>query len=345
MAPEAQRVVRAQAPLRVADVGGWTDTWFAHHGRVVSLAVEPGVEVEVRVGPDDGGPRVLVETLGQPPYAPPPSPPYGPHPLLEAAIASVPLPEGVAVSLRLHSPVPPGAGTATSAAVAVAVIGALDGLIPGRLSAAEVARAAQRVETDLLHRQCGVQDQMAAAFGGICDITIGEYPNATNLPLPVADATRSDLEARLCVVYLGRSHDSSALHEEVIRRCAAVGPEHPALVALRRCAAEAADALRAGDLAAYGRAWIANTEAQAALHPALVGPEALRVIALAREHAAIGHKVNGAGGPGGSITLLADPDPAGRRHMLAAIHGADPLFREIPVRIARRGLEVETFAG
>jgi D-glycero-alpha-D-manno-heptose-7-phosphate kinase len=265
--------------------------------------------------------------------------------VLEAAIASMPLPEGVAVSMRVHSPVPPGAGTATSSAVAVAVIGALDGLTPGRLSAAEVARAAQRVETDLLHRQCGVQDQMAAAFGGICDITIGEYPNATTLPLPVADATRVDLEARLCVVYLGRGHDSSPLHEEVIRRCAAAGPEHPALVALRRCADLAADALRASDLAAYGRAWTLNTEAQALLHPALVGPEAQRIMAIAREYGALGYKVNGAGGPGGSITLLADPDPAGRRHMLAAIHGEDPLFREIPVRIARRGLEVETFSG
>jgi D-glycero-alpha-D-manno-heptose-7-phosphate kinase len=331
--------------LRVADVGGWTDTWFAHHGRVVSLAVEPGVEVELRVQPVDGPSRIRVETLGQPDYAPPVCAPWGPHPVLEAAAASVPLPEGVAVALRVHSRIPPGAGTGTSAAVAVAVIGALDALTPGRLSPVEVARAAQRVETDLLHRQCGVQDQIAAAFGGICDIAMSEYPNATTSPLPVPEHARAELEARLCLVYLGRSHDSSALHEQVIRDCAAVGPEHPALAALRRCAAEAAAALRAGDLVAYGRALVANTEAQAALHPALVGPEALRVLALAREHGAIGYKVNGAGGPGGSMTLLADADPTSRARLLAAIAAADPLFQAIPVRIARHGFQAETLPG
>ncbi len=41
--------VVATAPVRVADVGGWTDTWFGAPGRVCHLAVGPGVRVEARL--------------------------------------------------------------------------------------------------------------------------------------------------------------------------------------------------------------------------------------------------------------------------------------------------------
>jgi D-glycero-alpha-D-manno-heptose-7-phosphate kinase len=55
------RSVTVQVPVRVCDVGGWTDTWFAGHGRVCSLAVEPGVTVEATSAHGDG--RVVVEAI------------------------------------------------------------------------------------------------------------------------------------------------------------------------------------------------------------------------------------------------------------------------------------------
>ena len=33
-------IVKAMAPARVCDFGGWTDTWFAKHGRVMNIAVD-----------------------------------------------------------------------------------------------------------------------------------------------------------------------------------------------------------------------------------------------------------------------------------------------------------------
>ena len=41
------RTVTATAPVRVCDLGGWTDTWFAGHGLVVNVAVAPGVTARV----------------------------------------------------------------------------------------------------------------------------------------------------------------------------------------------------------------------------------------------------------------------------------------------------------
>jgi D-glycero-alpha-D-manno-heptose-7-phosphate kinase len=64
------------------------------------------------------------------------------------------------------------------------------------------------------------------------------------------------------------------------------------------------------------------------------------VIEIAREFGAMGWKVNGAGGDGGSLTLLASPLAAQRRRMLDAIRQADPLFQPIPIQLSHTGLRV-----
>ena len=83
---------------------------------------------------------------------------------------------------------------------------------------------------------------------------------------------------------------------------------------------------------------IANTEAQGRLHPELIGADASRVIDIAREHGAWGWKVNGAGGEGGSLTLLCGPLSPVKRAMIRDIEQESELFRNIPIRLSRRGL-------
>jgi len=337
------RVVNSVAPIRVCDNGGWTDTWFAGRGAVFNVAVYPYAEVQVGVF-DDGPPGIVLhaENYGERYAVVPPPSPWGPHPLLEAAIAYMRIPSHLRLEVTIHSEAPSGAGTGTSAAVTVALVGALDALTPGRLTAHEAAEAAQRVETEVLGRQCGIQDQLAAAHGGISYIEMPEYPRATVSPIRLPDALWWELERRLVLVYLGRSHDSSAIHEQVIRELESAGPEAPALERLRRTALRSREALCAGDFAALGRAMVENTEAQARLHPALVGTEAAEVIAIAREHGAPGWKVNGAGGEGGSLTLLCDARSSRKRALVRAIESARPAYRHIPTYLSRLGLRVWT---
>ena len=42
----------ALAPVRICDLGGWSDTWFARRGSVLNIAVKPYVQCIVEV--DDG---------------------------------------------------------------------------------------------------------------------------------------------------------------------------------------------------------------------------------------------------------------------------------------------------
>ena len=337
-------MIRATAPVRICDCGGWTDTWFAGHGSVVHLAVEPGVEVRLTATPRAGAGSLVTARLASFGDTYGFTPGSGPmrHPIVEAAFDAIPVPSGVAIDLTIASEMPPGAGTGTSAAVAVALVAALARLAGRTLSPADVAREAHAIEADRLGRQSGIQDQIAAACGGINFVRMDAYPEAEVLPVPVPAETRAALDERLVLVYLGRAHHSSAVHQAVIDGIRSGGGARAALDALREAALAARDALAAGDLAAFGRALLANTGAQAALHPGLVSPEARLVGALGDAMGASGWKVNGAGGDGGSVALLLGPEaPAvARRRLLDAIGAELPAARPIPVRLSPAGVRV-----
>ncbi len=93
------RAVRASAPVRICDVGGWTDTWFAGHGQVLNIAVTPAVGVTVGVHPIGSlASRVVLDAVNYGDrYAFDLGALPGRHPLLEAAIEQVGLPDDVSV--------------------------------------------------------------------------------------------------------------------------------------------------------------------------------------------------------------------------------------------------------
>lgn len=335
------RIVNSVAPIRICDNGGWTDTWFAEYGQIFNIGVYPYAEVQIAVYPSsDREDRVTIyaENYGERYTFKPPRREWDRHPLLEAAIAYMGVPDDLAFTITIYSEAPSGASTGTSAAVTVALIGALDRLTPGRLTPHEVAYAAQAVETQMLGLQCGIQDQLCSAYGGINFIDMHRYPYSSVSQIQVPNATWWELERRLALIYLGNSHDSSQVHERVIAELENSGPDEPRIEALRKMASRSRDALYDGDFSAFGRVMIDNTNAQAELHSDLLSRDAQTVIEIAREHGAIGWKLNGAGGEGGSMTLLCGPSSAQRRAMIRAIEATNPLFRHIPVYLSRHGL-------
>jgi D-glycero-alpha-D-manno-heptose-7-phosphate kinase len=337
------RTVNSVAPIRICDNGGWTDTWFAGHGKIFNIGVYPYVEVQIDVYSRAARPdRIMLnaENYGER-YAIVPGLP-GPerHPLLEAAIEEIGLPEDLAMEISIYSEAPAGCSTGTSAAVTVALIGALDYLTPGRMTPHEVAYAAHRVETERLKLQSGIQDQLCAAYGSLNYIEMFAYPHATVSQIQVPNAIWWELERRLVLIFLGKTHSSSAVHEQVIAGLEREGESSPRLDVLRRTAERSRDAIYAGDFSALGQAMVDNTVAQAELHPALVNAEARELIDMAKAHGAIGWKVNGAGGEGGSLTLLCGPSASARRSLLRTIVQANPLFQPIPIYLSRSGLRV-----
>lgn len=321
-----------QVPVRGCDVGGWTDTWFAGTGRVCSLALEPGVTVTAQPAdtvtsfdlPDSGERFDATDTPAR-------------HRLLVESLHEAALPDGVHLRITIRAAVPPATSLGTSAAVCVGVIAVVDAQQCGAIRPPdELAAAAHRVEAERLGRQSGVQDQLAAAHGGVVRLDV-DYPSATVTRLVLEDGVRAALDERLLHVPYGGGHDSSAVHERVIAELEDEGASAPRLDRLRALAADAGDALEAGDLGAWGAVLAEATETQRALHPALVSADADALIAAARSVGALGWKVNGAGGGGGSLSVLC-PTGAARDQLATAARRLGQVPLEL--RLAARGAHV-----
>ena len=341
---EYYRVINSAAPIRICDIGGWTDTWFAERGAIFNIGVYPFVYVQIFVYKRHKRPdpitvfahnyderftvdryRLMLQSK---------------HSLIEAAFSLMRIPDDVALDVHLYSEAPAGASTGTSAAVSVALIGALDMLTPGRMLPYEAARTAQRLETEVLGLQCGVQDQLCSAYGGINFIQMSKYPEASVSPIHIPNSVWWELERRLMLIYLGSAHVSSEVHGKVIKNFEESGPDDERLEGLRREAHNAKDAVMAGDFRALAKAMRANTEWQRKMHADLVGEKAEKVIELGRKYGAWGWKLNGAGGDGGSMTLLFDESGHARRQFADDLAGALPDAGVIPIYLSRFGLRV-----
>jgi len=141
-------IVKAIAPARILDFGGWTDTWFAKHGRVLNIAVDLYSKVVIATREQPGA-SIIAQDYGEAIEIADPSDILydGKHDLLKAAL-SVTKVDGVDISV--YSDVPPGCGTGSSAAVSVALIGALAVLADMHLTPHEVAALAHKLRLSSL---------------------------------------------------------------------------------------------------------------------------------------------------------------------------------------------------
>ncbi len=107
--PVIQRMVNAVAPIRICDIGGWTDTWFAKHGAIFNIAVYPYVEVQVGRTADSaaGSISIGLENYNESYRLDPRSITYGAHPLIDAAVDIVGLPPDVSLEVNIFSHAPP----------------------------------------------------------------------------------------------------------------------------------------------------------------------------------------------------------------------------------------------
>jgi len=332
--------IHSSAPIRICDIGGWTDTWFAGHGAVFNIAVSPCVEIQVSVYPRNPAKPVVLNlaNYNKQYIVDPGTPGYGGHPMIEAALEMVDIPGEFSLEIDVYSAAPPGASVGSSAALCVALIGALDSLTPGAVTPAEAASLAHRVETEKLGLQSGIQDQLAAAYGGINFIRMDAYPNSRVTPLEPDPPFLRLLDKRLSLVYIGTPHDSSRIHEKVIADLGDNAAHDPRLQGLRELALQAKESVVERDIEGLAETMNRSVALQEQLHPHLVSHKSREIIALAREFGALGCKVNGAGGDGGSITILGNGDGARKRQMLRELEKRG--YPSIPIDLTPQGLTV-----
>ena len=119
-----KNIVFSRAPVRVCDIGGWTDTWFCNKGAVFNFCVDLYSYVRI-VKNNTEKINIISENLDlsteiinyrKIEYD-------GILDLLKAAVKRMQIKTGLDIFVRADAP--PGCGTGTSASVAVSLIAAL----------------------------------------------------------------------------------------------------------------------------------------------------------------------------------------------------------------------------
>lgn len=308
-------------PVRINDIGGWLDTWFSKYGEIFSLSVTSRyfnssgpfrhiktVATRTKTKKQKG---ILTISAADPSYDVQCSIQniikgnFDRSNLLLASVYMIKkcLDPNYNIEIDIHSPYPPGASLGTSASVSVAVIKAL---ADNNISQDEIAEIALAAETEILGGQSGTQDQFQAAHnntGGANFITVTKYPKTKLEKIIISNKTAKALEDGLITVCYG-THSSSAEHEKVIKELEKKGPKDPRLQALRGLAKKAKSHLEHENIIGFGKVMQQNTEAQRKLCKGIVSSRAESIIMIGKIHNALGWKINGAGGDGGSITLL-----------------------------------------
>ncbi len=328
-----------RAPARISLAGGGTDLpayYQRHGGAVVSFTVDlyayghvtpraSGLEL---VSMDTGTreliqPRAVERRLRPPILA-------EEFLVYQAAVAAhFGIERG---RIALTSEIPPGTGLASSGAVCVALVRAAADFLGEELDRYQVAEAAFRIETSLLRRTCGKQDQYASSFGGLNLLEFFRDGSVEVTPVNIAPSVARTLESRIMLFHNGSRRSAAGPLAEQARRSTSDPDTVNALGRLKDMAYETRGALEKGDLDRVGVILDEAWQAKQHLNSQVSTPEIARVYALARQAGAIGGKLSGAG-LGGMIVLYCHEERQDEVRLVMASQG----WRERPVTLDREG--------
>lgn len=306
-------MIITQAPLRISFLGGGTDFpefYAQEEGCVLSSAIDKSITVILKRRYDQrirvGYTRTeLVETVDQ-----------LEHELVREAMRLTGLTGGVEIGTMGDIP-SRGSGLGSSSTVTVALLHAMWtylGVLPTR---GQLAEEAVRVEREILGRPIGVQDQYAAAFGGLRFHRFGPEGVSSEAVLPdgaAGEQLARRLGEHLLIFFTGITRQSASVLAE---QRANIETQRPLLRAMARQAREGRQALVDGRLDDLGELLHEGWLLKRRLASKVTNPDIDAMYAAARGAGAIGGKISGAGG-GGFLLLYARPQD--HQALRAALH-------------------------
>jgi D-glycero-alpha-D-manno-heptose-7-phosphate kinase len=224
------------------------------------------------------------------------------HPLgLMFAIAAFFDADGV--HIRIDSASPPRSALGGSSAAAVALVAALQAAAERagskrRLSRREVALLAHAIEASVAGVPCGLQDQLAAAFGGV---NVWHWLSGFGEPAFRREALHvapggGPLADHLLVAYCGVPHESQDVNGRWVRQFLA-GEKRASWEEIAALTRRFAADLRGGDFEAAADAMNRETAVRRELTPAVLDATGEKLVAAAID-ARCGARFTGAGGGG-----------------------------------------------
>jgi D-glycero-alpha-D-manno-heptose-7-phosphate kinase len=316
--------VVSRTPFRVTFAGGGTDLPEYYRefgpGACVAGAIDKGIYVMVveNFSPDEirvsyriteDAKRNIDEVA---------------HPTIREAMRLLRIPSGVQVITATQMP-SRGTGIGSSSSCAVGALNALHTWKGDRVGPRQLAAEAVRIEREILKEPGGIQDQYAAAFGGLNLIEVQRDGTVSVHSLKIDHEGLAELNESLMLFFTGIERSSGSIHTSQVARVADHLDEYHRM---RDLARETARALERIDLPEIGRLMDENWQLKRRLSDGISNPKIDTMYEAARANGAWGGKIMGAGG-GGFLFLLVPP---GRQ--VAVRKALEPMgFAQKPIRL------------
>ena len=213
------------------------------------------------------------------------------HPLVRAALKHVSTEK---IQIAYDADLPAGSGIGSSSAFAVALLQglyALKGEYPDKMA---LAKEAIYLEREYLKEAGGVQDQLAASFGGF-NIIHFDKDNYRIEPLDISDDTKENLNKNLLLAFTGFTHFSgeiAAVQQKNISSTISQLDEMKSLVY------ESSALLKKGELDNFGKLLDYTWELKKSLSQSITNNSIDTLYQKAKNYGALGGKLIGAGGGG-----------------------------------------------
>lgn len=209
-------IIRSKAPFRVSFGGGGTDMapYCTEHGgcvisttidRHVYITLNPRKDKKIRVFSMNLN-KELTFDIGDDNY-------NTDFELFKGVVNVLDIKDGFDISS--YSELPAGSGMGGSSSLSVALIGAFNSYYNMDLTKHEIAQMAYDIERIELKQKGGFQDQYAASYGGFNFIEFTELVKV--LPIKTSEEMLNELQFRLILCYVGGSHFSSDIQDEVLK--------------------------------------------------------------------------------------------------------------------------------
>ncbi len=298
---------RARAPLRIGLAGGGTDVepYASKKGgavfnttinRYAYCTITPTGDHSMSVHSTDYGKYSADLNDG-------PLPLDGNMDLIKAVTNHFGVTDGF--KMFLQSEAPPGSGLGGSSTVIVSILGAMCEWQDIRLTSAEMAQLAYKLEREDIGLKGGKQDQYAAVYGGFNLMKFTDHGVGVNR-VRIRENVVNELQYCSLLCYTGNCRESATIIESQVSKFNK-GQNEDALDKTKALAKEMSVAMERGDIRTAGEildeAWVFKKQ----FSTKVSNPHIDAMYEAAKRTGAIGGKVSGAGG-GGFMYFICEYD-------------------------------------
>ena len=235
-----------RAPFRVSFFGGGTDFYdyySVHGGQVLSTTIDKYCYVTLRDLPPyfdyrNQATYSVIERFNSPREAR--------HPLIRAALEYIPTDR---ILLNYIGDLPARSGIGSSSSFAVALLQGLHKLHAQDVDRMTLAKEAIYLEREMFKESGGVQDQLAAAFGGLNVIKMSADGYEV-CPVRIPADSRNRLQENLILAFTGTTRLSGLVAEEQQKN---IKDKIPVLHEMKAMTDEALQLLQDGQTDDFGR--------------------------------------------------------------------------------------------